>query len=530
MLVDFSFFWFILSHKGLDMDASNLPTNLDAEQAALSAILLNNRALEYVQEFLKPEHFVHPAHHEIYKLACKYFAKGIPIDIATTRDYLSQSGVLEPLGGVEYLEKLLSAGAGVMDIRSYGRIVYDNFLRREIINLGQSMIQNASARDPDASAGDHIETASQKLFELASGDETREAKSAGDAFGEALHEIEVACHSAGLSGLTTGLRDLDAVIHGLHKSDLIIIAGRPSMGKTTVALNIAFNAARAIQGKTANPDYTGVVVFFSLEMSRSQLAGKILSAETDIPADSMREGKISDTDLVRLAGAMDMYKDLPMVIDETPAMSIAGVRAKAQRIARKYRDRGGVALVVIDYLQLMQAAGGSRRDVNRVQEISEITRGLKMLAKDLNVPVVALSQLSRSIESQDRKSKKPILSDLRDSGSIEQDADIVMFTYREEYYLKNEDPEDQIQPRGGKRLAPEEYKKRLAESHNKAELVIGKNRHGPIKDVKLNCQLEYSRFFDCDDDAAAAPENPDMPPAPPSDAPPPADSIPDDYA
>lgn len=511
------------------MDVANLPNNLDAEQAVLSAILLNNRALEYVNEFLKPAHFVHPAHQEIYKLADSYFARGIPIDVATTKDYLIQSGVLEPLGGVEYLSKLLAAGAGVMDIRSYGRIVYDNFIRREIINLGQAMIQNASVEDLDKTVGDQIESAEQKLFEISAEDVSREAKPASDAFREALREIQVACQSDGLSGLTTGFRDLDSVIHGLHKSDLVIVAGRPAMGKTTVALNIAFNAAYAIKTKSAsyNADYKGAVVFFSLEMSRPQLAQKILSSQTDIPSDLMREGKLQDYDLKVLSDSANFLNDLPMVIDETPAMSVASIRAKARRIARK---QGGIALIVIDYLQLMTAGGGRRND-NRVQEISEITRGLKMLAKDMNVPVIALSQLSRSVESQDRKSKKPILSDLRDSGSIEQDADIVMFTYREEYYLKNNDPEDE--PWAKRRLSPDEYKKKLSESHNKAELIIGKNRHGPIKDVRLNCQLEYSKFFDCDDEIAPASpggagESGRLGAVPPSDVPPP-DAIPEDF-
>jgi len=294
------------------------------------------------------------------------------------------------------------------------------------------------------------------------------------------------------------------------------------MGKTTVALNIAFNAAYALKNKTANPDYKGTVIFFSLEMSRSQLAQKLLSSQTEIPSDVMREGKLSDYDLKVLSDSANFLNDLPLVIDETPAMSVATIRAKARRIARKY---GGVAMIVIDYLQLMQSSGGRKSD-NRVQEISEMTRNLKMLAKDLDCPVVVLSQLSLSVESQDRKSKKPILSDLRDSGSIEQDADLVMFAYREEYYLKNEDPEDQLQFKGGKRLSAEDYKKKLAEAHNKAELVIGKNRHGPIKDVKLNCQLQYSLFSDCDDEINAPPAPMDEPPLP--DTAPPADEIPDD--
>jgi replicative DNA helicase len=292
------------------------------------------------------------------------------------------------------------------------------------------------------------------------------------------------------------------------------------MGKTTVALNIAFNAAYAIRAKTANPDYAGVVAFFSLEMSRSQLAQKLLSSQTEIPSDSMREGRLSDYELKVLSDSANFLNDLPLVIDETPAMSVASIRAKARRVSRKH---GGLALIVIDYLQLMQSSGGRKND-NRVQELSEITRGLKMLAKDLDVPVVALSQLSRSVDSKERVSKKPILSDLRDSGSIEQDADIVMFTYREEYYLKNRDPEDA--PWTRQKLSPEEFRRRLAECQDKAELVIGKNRHGPIRDVKLNCQLQYSLFSDSDEAVNVAPAPED---APPPSAAPPAETIPDSY-
>ena len=493
------------------MDIQNLPNNLEAEQAVLSAILLNNRALEYTNEFLKPEHFIHPAHQEIYKLAEKYFAKGIPFDKTTTQEYLNQTGVLESLGGADYISKLMSGGAGIGDIRSYGRIVYDNFLRREIIHLGQQMIQSATAVDPDKTAENHIEAAESKLFEMAMSDSAADAVPISDAFRETMREIEVAARQTnGLSGLTTGLRDLDAVIHGMHKSDLIIIAGRPGMGKSTAALNMAFNAAYALKNKTANSEFKGAVVFFSLEMSKSQLAAKVLSSQTDIPSNVMREGKTSDLDMKKLSDAAAFLNDLPLVLDETPAMSVASIRAKARRIARKYK---GIALIVIDYLQLMQSSGGGRRDANRVQEISEITRGLKMLAKELSVPVLALSQLSRSVESVDRPNKKPMLSDLRDSGSIEQDADSVIFVYREEYYLTNKDPEDNLNYIGKTpRLSPEAFKERLAASKNKAEFVIAKNRHGPTREVKLNCLLQYSRFFDCDDDLAIAPSDMDMPP------------------
>ena len=477
----------------MDFTPKTLPTNLEAEQAVLAAVLMNNRALERVSEFLKPEHFSHPAHQEIYKLAERQFAAGIPFDIITAKNYLDQQGTLESVGGVEYLTQLAGAGATVVNVEQYGRIVYENAMRRELINLGQSITDAAFVEDLDNPVSAQIETAEQKLFEMASsGVSEREVSSIATALQSALKEAEIAYKADGkLSGLTTGLTALDKSISGLHHSDLIIIAGRPAMGKTTLAMNIAFNAANAILYGRANEKYQGAVAFFSLEMSSSQLAARVLSSQSKIPASAMREGSLTDEDFLKMSQYSAAIGKVPLYIDDTPGMSVPMIRTRARRLARKC---GGIALIVIDYLQLMTSPGGRRND-NRVQEISEITRGLKMLAKELDVPVIALSQLSRSVESRD--DKRPQLADLRESGSIEQDADIVMFTYREEYYLENRDPSQRISGNTNDKII-ESYQKRLERARGKADVIIGKNRHGRPETVHLAFFGDYSLFDNLD--------------------------------
>ena len=451
---------------------------------------MNNRALESVSEFLLPEHFSHPAHQEIYKLALRQFAVGIPFDIITVKTYLEQQGTLESVGGIEYLSKLAGAGSTVVNVEHYGRIVFDNARRRDLIHLGQSIIDDAYTEDLDKPVNSQIESAEQKLFNLATtGESERNVVTLADALKSALQEAEIAYKADGkLSGLTTGLDDLDKSISGLHKSNLIIIAGRPAMGKTTLALNIAFNAANAILNGRANKQYTGAVAFFSLEMSYPQLAARILASQSKIPSSRMLEGSsLTDEDFMKMSQYTDALSKVPIVIDDTSEVSVPAIKTRARRIARHY---GGIALIVIDYLQLMTAPGGKRND-NRVQELSEITRSLKILAKDLDVPVIALSQLSRKVE--DRDDKRPILSDLRESGSIEQDADIVMFTYREEYYLNGHSPEDRLSGVASETMI-QNWQKRLANSRNKADVIIAKNRHGKPETVHLSFNGDYSLF------------------------------------
>lgn len=467
---------------------------MEAEQAVLAAVLMNNRALERISDFLKAEHFSHPAHQEIYKLAERQFAAGIPFDIITAKNYLDQQGTLESVGGVDYLTQLAGAGATVVNVEQYARIVYDNALRRELIELGQSITDNAFVEDLDNPVTTQIEVAEQKLFNLASaGESKREVAPIAAALAGALREAEVAYKADGkLSGLTTGLNALDKSISGLHHSDLIIIAGRPAMGKTTLAMNIAFNAANAILSGRANEQYKGAVVFFSLEMSQEQLAARVLSSQSKIPATAMREGSFSDEDFLKMTQYAQAISRVPLFIDDTPGMSVPMIRTRARRLARKC---GGIALIVIDYLQLMTSPGGRKND-NRVQEISEITRGLKMLAKELDVPVIALSQLSRSVENRD--DKRPQLADLRESGSIEQDADIVMFTYREEYYLENRDPSQRISGNTNANIQ-ESYQKRLERARGKADVIIGKNRHGRPETVRTAFFGDYSLFDNLDE-------------------------------
>lgn len=483
----------------MDFTPKTLPTNLEAEQAVLAAVLMNNRALERVSEFLKPEHFTHPAHQEIYKLAEKQFAIGIPFDVITAKNYLEQQGVLESVGGVDYLTQLSGAGATVVNVDQYGRIIYENALRRELIGLGQEITDSAFIEDLDNPVTHQIETAEQKLFEMSvAGSTDRGTMPIANALREALEEAEIAYKADGkLSGLTTGFQALDRSISGLHHSDLIIIAGRPAMGKTAFAMNVAFNAANAILSGRSNKKYKGAVVFFSLEMSSSQLAARVLSSQSKISISSIRNGSLTDEDFLKMSQYSDALGKVPLYFDDTPGMSVPMMRTRARRLARKH---GGIALIVIDYLQLMSSPGGRRND-NRVNEISEITRSLKMLAKELDVPVIALSQLSRNVESKDRTDKRPQLSDLRESGSIEQDADIVMFTYREEYYLDGRDPMYKISGRSDQFLQKEheEWSKRLSEARGKAEIIIGKNRHGKPETIRLSFKGEYSLFDDLDE-------------------------------
>ena len=492
----------------MNFTPDKLPTNLEAEQAVLAAVLMDNRALERVGEFLNAKHFSHPAHQEIYKLAERQFSAGIPFDIITAKNYLDQQGVLESVGGVDYLSQLAGAGTSVVNIEQYGRIVYEHAIRRDLIALGQDITEKAFIEDLDLSPQRQIEIAEQKLFDMATtGTSERDITSISTALQSALAEAEIAYKADGqLSGLTTGLTALDKSISGLHHSDLIIIAGRPAMGKTTLAMNIAFNAANAIAYGRANKNYKGAVVFFSLEMSASQLAARVLSSQSKVPATAMREGTLTDEDFLKMSQYSAAIGKVPLFIDDTPGMSVPMMRTRARRLARKH---GGIALIVIDYLQLMESPGGKKSD-NRVQEISEITRGLKMMAKELDVPVIALSQLSRSVEQRD--DKRPQLADLRESGSSEQDADIVMFTYREEYYLQNRDPNERISNTTNNNMH-DSWQSRLERARGKADIIIGKNRHGRPETVRTAFFGDYS-LFDNLDDIEARGENDYAQPAP----------------
>ena len=470
------------------------PHNYQAEQALLGAILLNNRSFERVAEFLRPEHFADPTHGRIFAACAKLIERGQIANPVTLSTYFAHDGALEELGGPPYLAQLANAVVSIIDAGDYAKLVHDLHLRRELIDLGETMVNTAHAPSVDEPAMEQIGKAEARLYELATTGQTEGGfESFGHVLVEAVRQAEAAHKRQGkLSGVPTGLVDLDKKLGGLHASDLLILAGRPSMGKTSLATNIAYNAARAYReeadalGNKKAAD-GAVVAFFSLEMSSEQLATRILAETAEIASHKIRQGEMSNDEFERLVVAAQDLHRLPLFIDDTPALSISAVRTRARRLKRQQ----GLGLIVVDYLQLLRGTGSSSE--SRVQEVSEITRGLKALAKELDVPVVALSQLSRAVEQ--REDKRPQLSDLRESGSIEQDADVVMFVFREQYYLERAEPgqrPDETQEKYNDRHA--KWQQRCEEVWNTAEVIIAKQRHGPVGTVRLSFHGEYTKF------------------------------------
>jgi replicative DNA helicase len=473
------------------------PSNAEAEQALLGAILANNKAYEKVSEFLRPEHFADPIHGKIFFACGRLIERGQIANPVTLRTYFEHDGELAAIGGPHYLARLAASVVSIINAQDYGRLIHDLHLRRELIGLGEDLVNEAFEADIEVSATDQIEGAEQKLFDLATtGSQEGGFQGFDIAMKEAIQLAEAAHQREGkLSGVPTGLVDLDRKLGGLHHSDLIILAGRPSMGKTALATNIAFNAAKAYRegpeegGKKKAVD-GAVVAFFSLEMSADQLATRILSERTGIPSHKIRQGEIAGDDFSRLVQASQELAKLKLFIDDTPALTVSAVRTRARRLARTH----GLGLIVIDYLQLLRPTAGSKNE-NRVQEVSDITRGLKALAKELSVPVIALSQLSRAVEQ--REDKRPQLADLRESGSIEQDADVVMFVFREEYYLERAEPTRHAEESDEKHNQRyEKWQQRLTQIHNTAEVIIGKQRHGPIGTVRLFFDGQLTKFAD----------------------------------
>ena len=470
------------------------PHNDEAEQALLGALLLNNRAYEHVSEFLRPEHFAQPVHGRIFAACGKLIERGQMANPVTLKTYFEQDGALAEIGGAGYLAALANAVVSIINAADYGKLIHDLHLRRELISLGSDMVNAAYEATVEANAMDQIGSAEAKLYDLAT---TGQTEGGFEDFRTVLIEAVKSAESAHkrqgkLSGVPSGLIDMDKKLGGLHQSDLLILAGRPSMGKTSLATNIAFNAAKAYREE---PDTLGnrkavdgaLVAFFSLEMSSAQLATRILAEQAEIPSHKIRQGELSNDEFERLVTAAQELHRLPLYIDDTPALSISAVRTRARRLKRQH----GLGLIIIDYLQLLRGSGSSSE--NRVQEVSEITRGLKALAKELDVPVIALSQLSRAVEQ--REDKRPLLSDLRESGSIEQDADVVMFVYREEYYLERAEPgrrPDEAEDRFNERYS--KWSERLKEVASTAEVIISKQRHGPVGTVRLSFQGEFTKF------------------------------------
>jgi replicative DNA helicase len=458
------------------------PHNYEAEQALLGAILGNNLVFDKVNEILRPEHFADAVHGRIYEAIGKLVQRGQIANLLTLKNIFDQDPGLADAGGGKYLERLASSLVTIVNAEDYARTIHDLHIRRELIDLGEEVVNEAYGFDADETASDQIERAEQKLYGLS---ETGLSETGLRPFEESLTKaIDIAAaaykRDSHVTGVTTGLTDLDRMLGGLHPSDLVILAGRPSMGKTALATNMAFNAAQAFHESGGKDG--GKVAIFSLEMSSEQLATRILAQQTGISSDRIRRGEIRTDDFTLFSAVLTDLQHFPFFIDDTPAITISTLRTRARRLKRQH----GLGLIMVDYLQLMRPSSINRND-NRVQEISEITRGLKAIAKELNVPVLALSQLSRAVEQRD--DKRPQLADLRESGSIEQDADVVMFIYREDYYHLRKKPHD-----GSDDL--EKWKAEADRIHNLAEIIVAKQRHGPIGNVQLFFNGMVTKFTD----------------------------------
>ena len=468
------------------------PQNVPAEKALLGAIFVNNRAFERVSEFLRPEHFAIEQHGRIYAAAGLLIERGQIADPVTLRRYFEQEQALAEIGGPAYLMELAESATTVINAGEYGRLIHDLHLKRELIDLGETMVNDAFSGEVDETAAGQIEKSEQRLYDLAT---TGEYERGFEAFSRSLEKaLDMADRAhkreGKLAGATTGFRDIDMLLGGLHPSDLVILAGRPGMGKTALATNIAYNAAYTYSRSKGAEG--AVVGFFSLEMSSEQLAARILSEQTNISSDAMRKGQLTNEEFDRLAGAVPVFNQLPIFIDDTPGLTVSALRTRARRLKRQH----ALGMIVVDYLQLISGGAGSRPD-NRVQEVSEITRGLKVLAKELNVPVLALSQLSRQVESRD--DKKPQLADLRESGSIEQDADVVMFIFREEYYVNLRKPSQRDEEDSSKFAERHvKWEERMERVKNLAEIIVAKQRHGPIGTRMMQFEGRFTRFRDYD--------------------------------
>lgn len=470
------------------------PHNIEAEQALLGAILINNEAYDRVSSFLEAHHFFDPLHARIFETAIKLIQGGKQATPITLKTYFDNEDSIGSLTVPQYLGRLAANATSVINAHDYGQTIYDLSVRRDLILIGEDMVNVAYDSPVEMNPEKQIEEAEGRLYSLA------EKGKYGGGFMTFAHALTDAVDMAskayerdgGLSGLSTGLRELDKMLGGLQPSDLLILAGRPSMGKTALATNLAFNVARAYRTQTGLGGVDevadgGIVGFFSLEMSAEQLATRIVSEQAQISSEKIRRGLISEHEFHRLVQATQELQSLPLYIDHTGGISIAQLAARA----RKLKRQRGLGLLIVDYLQLLSGSGKRATD-GRVQEVSEITVGLKALAKELQVPIIALSQLSRQVENRD--DKRPQLSDLRESGSIEQDADVVMFVFREEYYVQRREPST---------TKVEEHQKwqdEMDQVTGVAEVIIGKQRHGPTGTARLQFTGEFTRFSDLADD------------------------------
>ena len=454
-----------------------LPNNIEAEQSVIGSILVTNEIFDEISTIITSINFYDPMHQKIFNSIENLIYKGMLANPITLKNYFKDEK--DDLNIPEYLVKITKFSTSIRQSLEYSKIIYDMFVRRELIKISEQTIDSAKINDLDTNGQIIIENSERLLFDLA---EKGSFSSSLIKFDDAMKQtIEMASaaykNEEGIVGVPTGLRDLDDKLGGLHQSDLVIIAGRPSMGKTSLATNIAFNAAQKIQENRKKSS----VAFFSLEMSSEQLSTRILSEQARIPSNDIRRGKISDEQFDQFIETSKNIAELPLFIDETPAISIAAMSNRARRIKRLH----GLDLIIVDYIQLMK--GSFNNKDGRVQEISQITQGLKAIAKELGVPVVALSQLSRQVEQRD--DHKPQLSDLRESGSIEQDADVVMFVYREAYYLQRKMPREAT-------VEHAEWQAKMNEVAHLAEIIIGKQRHGPITNITLEFEERFTKFKD----------------------------------
>jgi len=453
-----------------------LPNNIEAEQSVIGSILLSNEIFDEINILISSKNFYDPMHQKIFSAIETLIYKGMLANPITLKNYFENEK--DELNIPEYLVKITKFSTSSRQSIEYSKLIYDLYVKRELIKISNNITDAAKLNDLNNDGQQIIENFEKSLFDLA---EKGSFNSSIVKFDEAVRQtIEMASNAykneEGIVGVPSGLRDLDDRLGGMHKSDLIIIAGRPSMGKTALATNIAFHAAKDIQDK----EIKSCIAFFSLEMSSEQLSTRILAEQSRIKSNDIRRGKISDEQFDKFIETSKNIAELPLYIDETPAISIAALSNRARRIKRIH----GLDLIVIDYIQLMK---GTNFKDGRVQEISEITQGLKALAKELSVPVLALSQLSRAVEQRD--DKKPLLSDLRESGSIEQDADVVMFVFRESYYLKNKEPRPAT-------VEHAEWQAKMNEISHLAELLILKQRHGPTGTIMLEFEEMFTKFKD----------------------------------
>jgi len=486
-------------------ETRSLPANVEAEAAFLGAVLIDNRVLEELPAQLGPHHFFEPVHARIFERIVQLLDRKAVVTPVTLRPYFESDEALKALGGTSYLARLTADGQGLLAPRQLAEQIYDLALLRELIVVGRNLVEAAMDTSESVEPLEQIQEAEAALYKVAEGaGANSEAQSFATATKTAITAIEKAFNSGGhISGKTTGLDSVNQKIGGLHDSDLIILAGRPGMGKTSLATNIAFNAADRLQRDLADgiaPEKSvgAATAFFSLEMSADQLATRILAEQSGISSEALRVGRISREDFQQLSFASQRLAELPLYIDDTPALTIAGLRARARRLKRRH----DIGLIVVDYLQLLQGSG--RANDNRVNEISEISRGLKTLAKELSVPVIALSQLSRAVES--REDKRPMLSDLRESGSIEQDADMVWFVFREDYYHKATEPKYPTETDPPDVHAKfEVWREKMEQITGLSELIIGKQRHGATGKVRLKFEARITKFSDlAPDDMRAA--------------------------